>query len=98
MPAEMASGWGFAEFYTPSQVRAALRHLGLDGPYAVVAYGAFLTKEDFVAHAEKYSTIIPYDRARSLFSRYRPLPGKWGYVQEPLTNEQAVGRYGLGLG
>lgn len=94
----MAIGWGTAEFYTAGQVKAALRHLDLDGPYAVVAYAAFLTREDFLAHAEEYPTIFPYDRARGLFDRYRPRPDARGYVQSPLTNEQAVSRYGLGSG
>ena len=91
MPARLAKGWGRAKSYTPGQVRAALRDLGLDGPHEVIAYAAFLTPEAFVAWAfEGGRAGLSYEEARALFMRARPGKGVSPYAFEQTSGGEAT--------
>jgi len=95
LPAEMNAGWGSSEVYTIGQVKAAIRHLGLKGRYIAIAYAAFLTKEDFTSVEAEYPTPIAYDAARELFERHRQRAAET-YRHNPMSNADAVNRYGVG--
>ncbi len=97
LPPELKAGWGAAEYYTAGQVRAALGRLRLHGRFESIAFAAYLTKDEYDAHAAEYPMTMPYEDARRLFDRYGR--SNWaGYRQEPMSNAQAASRYGVGGG
>ncbi len=97
LPAELRAGWGAGEYYTAGQVKAALGRLHLHGRYDAVAYAAYLTQEEFEAHAREFPQAMAYEDARRMFQRYGR--SSWaGYRQDPISDAQAASRYGLGGG
>ena len=97
LPAELREGWGAGKYYTAGQVRAVLGHLHLHSRYEAVAYAAYLTKEEFDAHAREFPQAMDYQEARRTFERYGR--SNWaGYRQDPISDAQAASRYGVGGG
>jgi len=97
LPAAMNAGWGSSDVYTIGQVKAAIRHLSLKGRYIAIAYAAFLTREDFASLEAEYPTPIAYDTARELFALHRQRLLE-SYRHSPMSNADAVSRYGVGSG
>ncbi len=95
LPAQLRSGWGAAQFYTPGQVTAALKHLRLGGRYVAIAYAGFLSEEDFASVVGSLPVAISYEEARLALGRPdRPWRGYW---QGPISNAEAASRHGLPL-
>ena len=95
LPPLMIEGWGASETYTVGQVVAALRSAGLDGAHDTIAYAGLLSEADFLA-SRASEPGLPYHQARELFVQALP-GGSWAaYLQQPISNEDAVRRHGIG--
>jgi hypothetical protein len=95
LPPLMIKGWGASETYTVGQVRAALRSARLDGPHDVIAYAGLLIEADFLA-SEAGRLGLLYPQARELFMQALP-GGSWAsYLQQSISNEDAVRSHGIG--
>jgi len=91
----MIEGWGASETYTVGQVDTALRSAGLKGAHKSIAYAGLMSETDFLAH-EAGQPRMPYEQARALFGEALP-GGSWtAYLQQPITNEDAIRRHGFG--
>jgi hypothetical protein len=96
LPAELQAGWGAAQFYAPGQVARAIQQLKLGGPYAGLAYAAFMTEPDFDAVDATLRGQIGYAEAREVMEHAAPGVLSGAYRQGAISNSDAASRYGVG--
>jgi len=88
--------FGAGPAYTPRQIQRSISDCGLDPRYIVFGYAAFLTEIEFNAHRSDMPVALPYQEARSLYSRFvRTKPGlTFGGAQ--VVDDQGGGGGGWG--
>ncbi|GGZ20585.1 DUF6559 family protein [Asticcacaulis endophyticus] len=84
LPRELAKGWGRAKYYTLGQIETAFKALKLPDKYSVIAYAAFLTRDDFDAHVVADGP-VSYEVALALFERFASRRRIGGYWHDPHT-------------
>lgn len=89
LPPMLRAEWGKSVYYTSGQVETLLNRLGGDKTYAVIAFAALLTKDDFDRQDIK-TRGLNYGEARSLYRRYSN--GSNAYAFESTTDDQARSR------
>jgi hypothetical protein len=96
LPSIMAKEWGRADYYTPPQVRRALQMTGLAGRYDFLALAAFLTRQAYDDASAAEGFMHDYEAARRLFEKHLPGGFAGTYWQSPVSNAEAISRYGPG--
>ncbi|ESQ78254.1 DUF6559 family protein [Asticcacaulis sp. YBE204] len=95
VPAALRKGWGKSEFYTPGQVESVLNALKMTDGYQDLARAVFLTETDFL-EASDGNLNLSYDEIRDLFFSFSSVSGYGQYEHAPLSDGDAVNRYGVG--
>lgn len=93
LPGELSADWGASDNYTPEQVRSALKRCRLGGRYVAIAYAAFLTQAEYLVIAPSLPLVLPYDRAREIYFRWRPDGDRFGAERDAeLTSARVITR------
>ena len=82
LPRRLKEGWGFSEYYTPGQIKAAVKKLGLNADFICLGYAAFLPEEQFDQIRADMPVLLSYQDARAAFDRYFRLD-MWSAAWEP---------------